>query len=82
MEINKSAQDLLDAHGKKTERLGALIRATARTHYAAGVSDCLRLMQDLAVKDAITAPLAVQPSHSALTPLLQAETARYYETNE
>lgn len=72
MDLGKSAQTLIDKHSRNTERLSALLRATARTHYAAGVSDCLRVMQEEALREervsppAPQAPLAVQASHSAI----------------
>ncbi len=71
MDIGKEAQALIDLHAKKTQHLSFVLRGTARTHYMAGVRDCLDVMQRAALQDEeasarkITGPLAVQPSHSA-----------------
>lgn len=72
MDIDKEASRLLEAHGQKTQRLSPLLRATARTHYHAGVTDCLEAMKRAALLDEReqrTAPSAVQPGHSAVEEL-------------
>ncbi len=80
MDIAALAKALIDKHGRKTERLANVLRGTARTHYADGVSDCLRTMQEAALAEeaaakgeaaptrilpVISGPLGVQPAHMA-----------------
>ncbi len=74
MDIGKEAQALIDLHAKKTQHLSFVLRGTARSHYASGIQDCLRIMQLAALRDeealahkpVISGPLGVQPAHSAL----------------
>jgi hypothetical protein len=74
-DIGQLAQALIDKHARKTERLAGVLRGTARTHYVAGISDCLRMMQEASVaasateglqaqQPAISGPLGVQASHA------------------
>ncbi len=72
MDLNQSAQELIDKHGKRISHLSGLIGATARTHYKQGVADLLNLLQHQAVDEemlrqlnSVSAPLAVQPAHAA-----------------
>jgi hypothetical protein len=51
MDLSALAVSLLDKHQAKTQHLTTLIRSTARTHYANGVKDTLRIMQEAAVSD-------------------------------
>ncbi len=69
MDITQLAQSLLEKHALRNKHLGGLIGATAKSHYKAGVTDLLRGIQEAAVASeiqALSAPVAVQPSHSAL----------------
>lgn len=71
MDIDALAQGLIDKHNRKTESLASLVRSTARSHYYAGVGDVMRLLKESAleedIREKLTAPLAVSPSHAAVT---------------
>ena len=70
MDMQEAAQALIDKEARMNARLSPLLKKHVQIAYERGVADTLRLMQELAVADEvkqheISAPLAVQPSHSA-----------------
>lgn len=74
MDLGQLAQQLVEAHAKKTQHLQPMIRGISHPAYKQGVTDCLRAMQEAALADepeqaartpAISGPLGVQPNHAA-----------------
>lgn len=70
MDLNQIATDLIERQERRTDSLSPLVRSAARSHYRTAITELLRVLQEATVTDELrqqTAPLAVQPSHSAVT---------------
>lgn len=51
-ELSELAAELVEKNQRKTQGLSPIVRSTARTYYAAGIGDCLRIMQEAAIDSA------------------------------
>ena len=53
MNLQELAQQLVERHAKRTEHMQPILRGLSRTHYLAGLRDCLEMVQQSALDDEI-----------------------------
>lgn len=71
-DLQSRAQALIERYNARTKHIKGTLKSLSQRAYFEGMNDCLRMVQEAALEETqeqqireISAPLGVQPSHSA-----------------